>query len=500
MDKKILDHMNQCYEICDYIEQNHVVKDNLKKTLREVLMNDFYQFILYLSVVDKKITDKEIAFIKDNFGVALTERRADSYKLLYGLEPEKFGVRLPAAMKYFILADAGRKIPNDKYQNKKAKFLADTYRELGQSYIADNEDSGEPEVNTMSKYCVMLDNQLREFGLLVADGNVGVKVTEEKPEELDADQLLAELNSLIGLTSVKEEVNSLINLMKVQKMRQEHKMKVTSVNKHLVFMGNPGTGKTTVARLLSKIYAAIGVVSKGQLVEVDRSGLVSGYIGQTAIKVQEVVEKAKGGILFVDEAYALTEGKGEGDFGQEAVDTLLKAMEDNRDDLIVIVAGYTDLMEEFLNSNPGLRSRFNKFLTFEDYSAEELFEILVSMCKSQDYMMSRDAVEEAKAYFRERCEHRTKNFANAREVRNYLEKAIARQATRIVGMKDVDSNILAILEKEDLIDQKENEKETPEEAPKEVLKEEPKEAPKEVLMAESMAGQEEDPVDNGSKD
>jgi len=201
---------------------------------------------------------------------------------------------------------------------------------------------------------------------------------------------------------------------------------------------------------LSKIYAAIGVVSKGHLVEVDRSGLVSGYIGQTAMKVTDVIEESLGGILFIDEAYTLTAGKGEGDFGQEAIDTLLKAMEDNRDDLIVIVAGYTDLMEEFLDSNPGLRSRFNKFIMFEDYKAEELMEILNSMCKNQDYMLSRDAYDASMEYFKNRCEEKPEGFANARDVRNYLEKAIAKQASRIVNLTEVDNNILAIIEKEDL--------------------------------------------------
>lgn len=185
--------------------------------------------------------------------------------------------------------------------------------------------------------------------------------------------------------------------------------------------------------------------------EVDRSGLVCGYIGQTATKTAEVIESALGGVLFIDEAYTLTNGKGQGDFGQEAVDTLLKGMEDHRDDLVVIVAGYTELMEEFLDSNPGLRSRFNKFINFEDYTAEEEVEILINNCKKQEYMLSRDALEEARRFFTERVANKPEGYANARDVRNYLEKAISNQATRIVGLKDVDKNILAMLEKEDLV-------------------------------------------------
>ena len=303
----------------------------------------------------------------------------------------------------------------------------------------------------LSSYCVMLDENLKAYGLLRPDYKSAAIQAEAGGKEQSADELIAELNSLTGLTAVKEDVNALINLLKVQKMREQMGMKQTSVNKHLVFMGNPGTGKTTVARLLARIYKAIGAISKGHLVEVDRSGLVCGYIGQTASKTAEVIESALGGVLFIDEAYTLTNGKGQGDFGQEAVDTLLKGMEDHRDDLVVIVAGYTELMEEFLDSNPGLRSRFNKFINFEDYTAEEEVEILINNCKKQEYMLSRDAFEEARRFFTERVANKPEGYANARDVRNYLEKAISNQATRIVGLKDVDKNILAMLEKEDLV-------------------------------------------------
>ena len=192
---------------------------------------------------------------------------------------------------------------------------------------------------------------------------------EELPPPEKIEDLLAELDSYIGLGVVKEEVHNLINMVQVYKLRQQHDLPTTDMSLHMVFTGNPGTGKTMMARMMARIYRSLGILPKGQLVEVDRSGLVAGYVGQTALKTQKVIEKAMGGVLFVDEAYALN-GRSENDFGQEAIDTLLKAMEDHRDDLVVSVAGYTDLMDKFIHSNPGLESRFNRFLLIEDYSLD----------------------------------------------------------------------------------------------------------------------------------
>lgn len=274
------------------------------------------------------------------------------------------------------------------------------------------------------------------------DGKKPEAVVEEKSLE----ELMDELNALTGLKSVKEDVNSLINLLKIRKIRRERSMKEMPVSMHLVFTGNPGTGKTTVARLLAGIYHALGALSKGQLVEVDRSELVGAYVGQTAIKTQEVIDSALGGVLFIDEAYSLAAGKDKTDFGREAIDTLLVEMENHRDDLAVIVAGYPEPMEEFLQSNPGLRSRFNKFIDFPDYTADELLQILEGTCKKNGYALSVDARDAAKEMFEDMYENRDEDFANGRTVRNLFEKAVVRQADRLVKFDTLTNEQLETLE------------------------------------------------------
>ena len=257
---------------------------------------------------------------------------------------------------------------------------------------------------------------------------------KQEEKELTLEEQLQKLEDLTGLQAVKQDLNSLINLIRVRKMREDRGMPQGAMTLHMAFLGNPGTGKTTVARILAGIYKSLGVLSKGQLVEVDRSGLVSGYVGQTAIKTKEVIDSAMGGVLFIDEAYALTSNTGKGDFGQEAVNTLLKAMEDSRDDLIVIVAGYSDLMMEFLDSNPGLRSRFNKIITFEDYMPDELLDIFKSICTKSGMKVTEEAEKAVLEFFIERCGQNLKTFANARDIRNFYERAITNQANRLAAI------------------------------------------------------------------
>lgn len=265
-------------------------------------------------------------------------------------------------------------------------------------------------------------------------------------EERTLDELISELNSLVGLEGVKGEINGLINLIKMQEMRRERGLPVANSTKHLVFTGRPGTGKTTVARLISKIYQKLGLVSKGHLIEADRASLVAGYIGQTAIKTTEVVKSAIGGTLFIDEAYTLA--KGGHDYGQEAIDTLLKLMEDNRDNLIVIVAGYTNEMVNFLESNPGLRSRFNKFINFSDYSLNEMVEIFNGICKAHQYTLSSEAFAELYGLIYQNIS--LDNFSNGRFARNLFEYALINQANRLSKLTTISDDDFSKITSEDL--------------------------------------------------
>ena len=280
----------------------------------------------------------------------------------------------------------------------------------------------------------------------------GPEQPSETPEPLpkeDMKDLLAELDGYIGLQTVKEEVHNLINMASVYQLRRQHDLPTTDMSLHLVFTGNPGTGKTMMARMMARIYRSLDILSKGQLVEVDRSGLVAGYVGQTAIKTQKVIQKALGGVLFIDEAYALN-GKSENDFGQEAIDTILKAMEDHRDDLVVIVAGYTDLMDRFIHSNPGLESRFNRFLLFEDYTSDEMLDIFKMQCKKGCYQLS-DGVEELVRDYITEENGDPETFGNARGVRNIFEHILVAQNNRLAKLETVTREDLMTITPDDVL-------------------------------------------------
>jgi antitoxin component YwqK of YwqJK toxin-antitoxin module len=261
-----------------------------------------------------------------------------------------------------------------------------------------------------------------------------LRITPEIEREIN--KLQAQLDGLVGLPNAKKELHNLINFIKIQSLRVDHGLTSFPITYHLVFSGNPGTGKTTVARIIGQIYKHLGVLSSGHFVETDRAGLVAGYVGQTALKVQEVVKKATGGVLFIDEAYALLNDKQDA-FGKEAIDSLLKAMEDLRDDLVIIVAGYTELMEEFLQANPGFKSRFNHFVQFDNFSTDELYEIFAMLCKNNDYRYGDAFAQHMKTQLNQIPVETIPNFSNGRYIRNVFEKLVTIQSNRLIQQQNI---------------------------------------------------------------
>lgn len=278
------------------------------------------------------------------------------------------------------------------------------------------------------------------------------KSTENVEEDTRTLQdLLDELNALVGLEKVKSKVQDLIIYQRVQKMRNEKNLHSAKNTLHLAFTGNPGTGKTTVARIVGRIYKRIGLLSRGHFVEVSRTDLIAGYQGQTALKVKKVIEQAKGGVLFIDEAYSITENDHSDSYGRECLTELTKALEDYREDLVVIVAGYTEPMKRFFESNPGLKSRFNTFIEFDDYDPDELEEILISMCRNNDYILNEDVKKKIHLYFERQVASKDENFANGRLVRNLYDDLVMNHAKRVIQLADPGRIELSTIKGDDFI-------------------------------------------------
>ncbi len=293
------------------------------------------------------------------------------------------------------------------------------------------------------------ENGFLKVGPAEDDKPVEVQKPKQENEET-IESLLEDLDELVGMRNIKQDVHSLMNFIKVTKLREKRGMRVPKISYHLVFTGNPGTGKTTIARLVARLYYHMGILPQGQLVETDRSSLVAGYMGQTAIKTQKVIQQAMGGVLFIDEAYSLNSGH-EDSYGKEAIETILKAMEDHRDELVVIVAGYPELMRQFITSNPGLSSRFSKYFDFEDYSGEELLAIFECFCEKNGYRLTDEAAKVLLRRFDKLYAARNEHFGNARTARNIFEKAINVQADRIAGKEYITDTDLIELTKEDIL-------------------------------------------------
>lgn len=292
------------------------------------------------------------------------------------------------------------------------------------------------------------DSLVKYFGHQYLSNLCSTKEDENDTQTLD--DLMAQLNQLVGLNLVKSKVNDLIAFQKVQLLRKKNGLHCPKSTMHLAFTGNPGTGKTTVARIVGRIYRKLGLLSKGHFMEVSRTDLIAGYQGQTALKVKNVVEKAKGGVLFIDEAYSITENDHSDSYGRECLTELTKALEDYREDLVVIVAGYTEPMKQFFESNPGLKSRFNTFIEFDDYNSEELMQILNSISEKEDYIVTDRAKTILSQLIADATGSKDDEFANGRFIRNIFESMLMNHARRVAKIESPTINDLKELTENDI--------------------------------------------------
>lgn len=452
----IQDELDTVYNICDKLDYHElgfpsIVSTTTVKTreLCEAMLIEFVCFLSFHTSEEGRIEE----YIENTFSLRVTNNGLKSI-----LNKSKYDDRIaffsdiPLIVKLFVRAD-NISFVNPVHETSITDKLLSLYQNIVTGIFErlsnKNEEKKTKIIKPVKDFLHSIENYINahlipEVSRIITNTKMDENLQEIKKNDSPFD----ELNSLTGLTSIKNDVMQLVSFVQVQQVRKLHNKKAVPVSLHLVFTGNPGTGKTTVARILAEIYKKIGILETGQLVEVDRSDLVAGYVGQTALKTQAKVEEAIGGILFIDEAYTLS--KDGNDFGQEAIDTLLKAMEDHRDRFIVIVAGYPDLMERFINSNPGLRSRFNKYMYFEDYSADELIEIFKRMCDQNDYIIAEDASERIENHIINMVSAKDDNFANARDIRNIFERIITNQAARITMSHKIDEEELTVITKDDL--------------------------------------------------
>lgn len=459
--------------------------DREEQKIRQLAKKEILNFLLYLSASDGSIEVAEALFIKDYLSEQISPEEMCQRIEVDNIYSSSFEQRIPLTLKRLVKLDNSTYEKKGKLNESDAEKYICGYEALGKEFVACDHEVSQSERDDLGTYITNMRSFYRanykgpdeatkaahsEHTVDTSRNQKRGNSTKNIDEEETLEILINQLNAMVGLEKVKGTVSQLIHFNTIRQIRNERGLAQMPMTQHMVFYGNPGTGKTTVARMIAKIYHHLGLLSKGHLVEVDRSGLVAGYVGHTALKVKDVVKQAKGGVLFIDEAYALTYKRSENDFGWEAVDTLIKAMEDEREDLVVIVAGYTEPMTYFINSNPGLKSRFNRFIDFEDYTGEQLLQIYQKMAREAGYETTEEALEYAEGFFEEKALNKSEqttigfnasfkkrmpvvegvNFSNARMVRNFLETAVMNQADRIYDEQLLTDEELCTIEYEDV--------------------------------------------------